>query len=148
MLAEAALDVPALVVEEARKVLAESTPVGRLRPAPPSVPSVQGNDAAPDAKFIAAEAMVVLGVVAGIGQNRTQIQERGRLAQSGREVGRVLTGTDAGDSADDQMRVDMENRGELWPSSLPMARAVAAPSAEVLTYMPCFQSSRVHRGDR
>lgn len=148
MLAEAALDVPTLVIKNAGKVLVEGSPVGRLRPTPPCVPPIQGNDAAPDAEFIAAETMVVLSVVARIGQNHAQSYERSGLAQSGCEVGRVLAGADASDSADDQMRVDVENCGELWPGSLPMARTVAASSAEVLTHMPCFQSSRVHRGDR
>jgi hypothetical protein len=101
VLDDAALDVLALVVEAAGKVLAESTPIGRLRPTPPCISSVQGNDAALDAKIVAAEAMVVLGVIAGIGQNRAQIHERGGLAHRRREVGRVLTGADAGNRADD-----------------------------------------------
>jgi hypothetical protein len=150
VLAEAAFDVPALVIKDARKVLVEGSPVGRLRPAPPGVSSVQGNDAALDAEFIAAETMVVLSVVASIGQNRAQRHERSGLAHSGCEIGRVLTGTDAGDSADDQMRVGVENCGELGPGSLPMARAfaLAATFAEVLTDVSCLQSGRVHRGDR
>lgn len=146
MLAKAALDVPALVVEEARKVLAKGTSVGRLRPAPPSVPSIQGNDAALDAKFIAAEAMVVLGVVAGIGQYRAQIQERGGLAHGGCEVRRVLTWPDAGDCTNNQMRMDVENRSELGPSPLPMAYplSLAAAFAEMLANVARLQPGRIH----
>ena len=148
MLAEAALDVPALVIKGIGKVLAESSSTRRLRPAPPCISPVQGNDAVLDAEFAAAETMVVLGVVARIGQNRAQGYECSGLAHGGCEVGRVLAGTDAGDRANDQVRVDVENCGELRPGSLPMARTASAPSAEVLTHMPCFEAGRIHRDDR
>jgi len=48
VLAEAPLDVPALVVEHARKALPEGSPIGCLRPAPAGVAAVQGDDAPGD----------------------------------------------------------------------------------------------------
>jgi hypothetical protein len=146
MLAEAALDVPALMIKDIGKVLAQGSPVGCLRPAPPGVSSVQSNNAAPDAKIVAAEAMVVLGVVACIRQNCAQIHKRGGLAQRGREVRRVLAGPDASDRAKDQMRVDVENRSELWPSPLSVIRtfAFATAFAEILAHVPRLQSGRIH----
>ena len=86
MLAEAALDVPRLAIKNAGKVLVEGSPVERFRPTSPCVPSVQGNDAAPDAEFIAAETMVVLSVVACICENHGRSYERDGLTQSGCEV--------------------------------------------------------------
>jgi hypothetical protein len=118
MLTEAALDVPALVIEGAREALPEGSSTRRLRPAPPGVAAVQGDDAAFDAKFVPAEAMVMLGVVARISQHRVQSYDGRGLAQGGREV---LAGADASDRADDQMRVGMQHCGQLGPGTLPVA---------------------------
>jgi hypothetical protein len=62
VLTETALDVPALMIKDPRKALPEGSPIRRLRPAPPGVAAVQGNDAASDAQIFAAEGVVVLGI--------------------------------------------------------------------------------------
>ena len=90
VLAEAALNVPALVVEHARKALPNGSPVGRLRPASAGVATVQGDDAPIDAEFLATKAVVVLGIVTGVGQHRVKSQDTCGLAHGGCEVQRWL----------------------------------------------------------
>ena len=150
VLAEATLDVPALVVEHARKALPEGSPVGRLRPAPAGVAAVQGDDAPADAEFLAAEAVVVLGIVAGIGQHRAKGHDARGLSHGGGEVRRVLAWADACHGANDQVRVDVEHRGQLGPGTLSMTQAfaLAATLAEVLADMARFQPRGVDRRQR
>ena len=90
MLTEAALDVPALMIQVPRKALPEGLLIRRLRPAPPGVAAVQGDDASGDTQFLAAKAVVVLRIIASIGQHRAERQDAGGLAHDRREVGRVL----------------------------------------------------------
>ena len=144
MLAEAALDVPTLVIKGMGKVLAESSSRRRLRPAPPCISSVQDNDA----ELVAAEAMIVFGVVARIGQNRAQSDECSGLAHSGREVGRVLARTDAGDRTDDQARVDVENRGESWDRLVGDGQHRCRAVCRSAHSHAGFKAGRIHRGDR
>ena len=87
MLTEAALDVPALMLQGPGKASPEGPSVGRLRPAPPGVAAVQGDDTPGDAQFLAAKAMVVLGIVSSIGQHRAESHDAGCLAHDRREVG-------------------------------------------------------------
>lgn len=72
MLAEATLDVPALMIKHPRKASPEGSPAGRFWPAPPGVAAVQGNDGASNAEVFAAKAMVVFGIVASIGEHRVE----------------------------------------------------------------------------
>jgi hypothetical protein len=90
-------------------------------PTKTGVAAVQGDDAALDAKFVPAEAMVVLGIIPCIGQHRVQSYDGRGLAQGGREVRGVLAGAGASDRADDQMRVGMQHCGQLGPGTLPLA---------------------------
>lgn len=87
MLTEATLDVSALVVKHTRKAMPEGPPIGCLRPAPPGVAAVEGDDAPGDAKVLTAKAVVVLGVKASIGQYCAKGHDAGGLAHDGREVG-------------------------------------------------------------
>jgi hypothetical protein len=93
--------------------LPEGSPIERFRPASPSVATVQGDDAAASTELIAAEAMVVLGVVACIGQYRVQSYDGRGLAHGGREVRGVLARADTSDRADDQMRMGVRHCGDL-----------------------------------
>src|SRR3954451_43725 len=69
------LRVPALMVQGARETPAHRAPVGRLRPAPPGVARVERDDALAQAQLLAAEAVVVLGVVARVRQRRVEGHE-------------------------------------------------------------------------
>jgi hypothetical protein len=54
---------------------------------PAGVAAVQGDDAPGDAKLLAAKAVVMLGVKAGIGQHRAESRDACCLAYDGRQVG-------------------------------------------------------------
>jgi hypothetical protein len=150
VLAEAALRVPALMVQGAREAPAHRAPVGRLRPAPPGVARVERDDALPQAQLLAAEAVVVLGVVARVRQRRVEGHEGGRLPHGGGEVRRVLGRAGAGDRAQDQGRVGVDDRRELRPGSPapPWALCLAAAHAEVGADVPGLEPGGVHRGHR
>ena len=64
VLAEAALGMPALVVERAREALAHRAPVWGFRPAPSRVAAAEADHGPADAERVAAWAVVVPGVVA------------------------------------------------------------------------------------
>lgn len=66
MLAEPALDMPALVVEGLGKAVSHGTSVRGLGPTAPCVAAVEADHRLPDAEVVAAETVVVLGVVAGV----------------------------------------------------------------------------------
>ena len=86
---EGALGLPALMIQLAREVALHRSAVGRRGPAPAGVAPGEGNDGAADAQPVAAEPVIVLGVVGGVGQGGVEGEERGRLAYGGRELGRV-----------------------------------------------------------
>ena len=150
VLAEAALRMPALVVQRTWEAPAHRAPVGRLRPAPPGVARVERDDAPAHAELLAAEPVVVLGVVARVGQRRVEGHEGGRLPHGGGEVGRVLAGTDAGGRAEDQVRAGVQDRRELRPGppAPPRALRLAAAQAEVGADVARLEPGGVHRGHR
>jgi hypothetical protein len=150
VLAESALRMPTLMIQGAREAPAHCTPVGRLRPASPGVAPIERDDAPAHAEFFAAEAVIVLGVVARVRQRGIEGEQAGGLAHRRGEVGRVLGRAGAGDRAQDQMRVGVDDRGELRPSPLapPWALRLAAAHAEVGADVPGLEAARVHRGQR
>jgi hypothetical protein len=143
VLAKAALGMPALMVQRTREVPSHGAPVGRLRPAPAGIPRVERDDAAPHSALLAAETVIMLGVIGRIGQRSLERKEGSRLTHCRGEVGRVLARSDAGNRAEDQVRMGVDDRGELRPGSLAMSRAPAA-QAEVGADMPSLEPGRIH----
>ena len=92
----------------------------------------------------------MLGIVAGIGQHRAKGHDARGLSHGGGEVRRVLARADACHGANDQVRVDVEHRGQLGPGTLSMTQAfaLAATLAEVLADMARFQPRGVDRRQR
>ncbi len=149
MLAEAALDVPTLVVEGFWETMTHGSPIGRFGPAPPRVAPVEADERAGNTKLLAAEAVVVLGVVAGIAEHSVQRDVLGGLTHGGDEVGRVLAGAKARHGCEDEVGSGMLDHGELGPEALAMAFALSSPASpmtEVSADVPRFQSGRIHRG--
>lgn len=117
---------PALVVERARKALPEGSAVLCLRPAPAGIAAVQSDDAPADAEFLAAEAVVVLGIVARVTEGGVDRDPFRSLAHGRGEVRRVLARTEARHGANDQVRAGVEHDGQLgpgrWRRPFPLAR--------------------------
>ena len=144
MLTEAALGVPALIVERPVEVPLHGAPIRRLRPAPCGVARVEADHRLPNAKFFAAEAVVVLGIITRVGEGGVDPSQRGGLPHGRAEVGRILARPDAGHGADDQMRVGMDDGGQLRLGSLPMAGPVRPLHAEVGADVPRLKAGRIH----
>jgi hypothetical protein len=141
--------VPPLMVQRAREAAPHLAPVRRRRPAPAGVARVEVDDGLPHPECLAAEAVVVLRVVASVGEHGIEPQHRGGLADRRRELGRVLRRPAAGDRADDQVRADMNDRRELRPRAAPEARARRPRPAHavVQAHVARLEPGGVHRGD-
>lgn len=148
MLAEAALGMPALVVERAVEAFAHAPPIWRLRPASPGVAPVEADDRAPDTEFFATEPVIVLGIVASVAQDGSDRNQPPCLPQGGSEVGRVLARPNAGDRAQDEVGGGVEDGGQLRPGSLSVALSGRSSHAEVGTDVTGLQSGGIDRGDR
>ena len=147
VLAEAALCVPSLMVQGARELPPHGAPVKRFRPAPAGIAWIERDDTVPHPALLAAKAVVVLGIIARIGKRGVEGQEGSRLPHRWGEVGRVLTRPGAGNRAEDQVRMHMDNGGELGPGPLAVPRTSAA-QAEVGADVPGLEPGGVHGGHR
>lgn len=147
VLAEAALCVPSLMVQGARELPPHGAPVKRFRPAPAGIAWIERDDTVPHPALPAAEAVVMLGIIARIGKRGVEGQEGSRLPHRRGEVGRVLARPGAGNRAEDQMRMHMDNGGELGPGPLAVPRTSAA-QAEVGADVPGLEPGGVHGGHR
>ena len=125
---EHALGVPAEAVQLAWEAAAQRASLGRERPAPPHVARVERDHARRDAER-AAEAVVVLRVVARVAEQRRRSQQAGGLAQRRGELGRVLRRPARHDDAGDQVRADVRdawlfhNQGSRSRTSAASSRA-------------------------
>lgn len=148
--AEAALGVPALPVERARKAPPQGAPVGRHRPAMAHVARIELDDRAAEAQGLPAEAMVVLGIIGRIRQRGIEPEQGGRLPHGGRKIRRILRGASARNGAKDEVRVRLDDRGELGPRPATMARAFALARAHaiILADVPRFEPGSVDGDDR
>ena len=144
MLAEPALDVPALVVERLGKAVAHGAPVSGLGPAAPCVAAVESDDGLPDAEVFPAKAVVVLGVIACITQSDVDAEQPRRLAHGRGEVWRVLARAETRHGAEQEVRVRMEHRRQLGPGALSMAFSLGPLLAEVGADVPGLEAGRIH----
>jgi hypothetical protein len=115
-------------------------PLGRTR----GVSRIERNDRTTNSEFLAAERMIVLGVIPLVAQEASRSKIHGRLPYSGGEVGRVLTGATRGDGAHDQLRGRVKYRRELRPRRVHRFRS-AAPTLEVHRRVPRLQARRINR---
>lgn len=86
MLTEPALDVPALVVEGLGKAVPHRSSVRGLGPAAAGVATVEADDGLPDAQVLAAEAVVVLGIVARVAEGGVDREQASGLPHGRGEV--------------------------------------------------------------
>lgn len=146
MLAEPALDVPALVVEGLWKAIPHRAAIWSLRPAAPRVAAVEADHGLADAEILAAEAVVVLGIIAGIAERGVDRDQPRRLSHGRGEVRRVLARPDTRHGAEHEVRVGVEHDGQLGPGPLPVAFPLCSPLAEVGADVPSLEPGRVHGG--
>ena len=147
MLAEAALGVPALMIGSFRKMTAHGAAVRRLRPSAACVAAVEADDCLSHAQLLAAEAVVVLGVLARVAQGGIDVNQACSLAHGRSEVGRVLARSNARHRAEDEMGRHMEDGRQLWPGALPVPLSPAS-QPEIGTDVARLEPRRVHSGDR
>jgi hypothetical protein len=128
---EPALDLPPLAVHPA---MASTTwlpaepphhlpPVTGLRPPPAGVAPVQRDDRRPDAQPLAAQGVVVLGVVAGVAQQRIQPAAARGGSRRRLELRRVLARAAADVGRQVQVTLGLQDRRQLGPGALPATLA-------------------------
>lgn len=115
-----AFHVPAMSVQASLKPALHLPAIAALGPFAAS-PHVEGNDRGTDVQFLASEAVVVLGVIRGVGQQSVDGQSTARLPQGLGKVHRVLSGTLSDYGRGEQVRCGMTDDGELGPALLPKA---------------------------
>ena len=107
------------------------------------VSRIERNNRTTNSEFLAAERMIVFGVVSLVAQEASRLKIGGRLPYSGGEVGRVLTGAARGDGAHDQLRGRVKYRRELRPRRMHRFGS-AAPPLEVHRGVPRLQARRIN----
>ena len=140
---EAAFGLGAMAILPVRKAIVHHpaiSPLGRAG----SVSRIEWNDRAANAEFLAAQRVVVLGIVAFIAQQASGPKIDRRLSHCGGKVGRILAGTPRGHGADDQVRSGMKYRRELRPGSMHGLRGAAA-TLKVHRGVTCLQTGRIDR---
>ena len=145
---EHALGMPALMIQVGGERAPHLAPIGCLRPATAHVAPVERDHRVWDTQLLAAEPVVVLRVIAGIGERRVELQDGSGLAHRRCEVGRVLSRPGAGDRAKDEVRVRMDNSGQLRPGAPPMVRPLRlTPTHPVVeAHVPGFEAGRIDSG--
>jgi len=143
MSGEAAFGLGAMTIFLERKAIVHHSSVSPLRWTR-GVSRVERNDRAANAEFLAAQRVVVLGVVAFVSQYTSGPKIHGCLTDSGGEFGRVLTGAARGDGADNQLRSGMKHGREFRPGGV-CGCDPATPSLEMHRRVPRFQARRIDR---
>ena len=146
MLAEAALGVPALIVDGFRKMTAHGAAVGRLGPSATGVTAVEADERLSHAEVLSAEAVVVLGVIARVAQGGIDVNQARGLAHGRGEVGRILAWANAWHRAEDEVRVGMDDGGEFRPGALPVPLSPTS-QPEIGADVARLKAGRVHSRD-
>ena len=126
--AECALDLPPLPVDVPLE------PTCHLRPVTPrrrciGASVVDGNHGRANPQLLPAQGVVVLGIVAGIGQQAVEADVPGRLPHRIGELRRVVAGAARGHRTGQQMRAVVADHGQLRPV---LAASEAPAAAQVV----------------
>jgi hypothetical protein len=140
--ADGALDLPPLPVD------APEEPPGHLRAIAasrlaPGAAVVQGDERQADAELLAAEPVVVLGVVGGVGQEPVEMDALGRLPHGRGEVRGVVARAPAREAAGQKVRLRVADQRELRPRG-PAPQAAASVQV-VEARLAALQARRVDR---
>jgi hypothetical protein len=139
---EATFGLRSMTVLPARKAVVHHSAIAPLR-RPWGVSRIERDDGAANPEFLAAEHVIVLGIVAFVGQQAAWPKVRSRLADGVWKVGRVLTGTARRDGTYDQLGSRVKHSCELRPRGVRRLGSTA-PSLEVHRCVPRFQARRVN----
>lgn len=139
---EAAFGLGAMTVLSTWKVVVHHSAIAPLR-RPWGVSRIERNDRAANSEFLAAESVIVLGIVAFVGQEAAWPKIRSCLPDGVWKVGRVLTRTARRDGTYDQLRIRVKHSRELRPCGVRRLGSTAPP-LEVHRRVPRFQASRVN----
>ena len=138
VLTDGALDLPPLAVDAPVEPTRHLCPVTsrrrRVRPA-----LIDGDDRRADPELLPAEGMVVLGVVASVGQQAVEADVPGRLPHGLGELRRVVARAARGHRTGQKVRGVVADHGELRPvlaaSQAPAAAQVV--DAGLMGFQPC-----------
>ena len=148
MAAEHALRVPALAVERFRERPAQRATARGARPAAPTAPRIERNHHVGNAEILMTEPVVGLGVVGRIGEDGIQREQRRRLPESGREIGRVIGRAFAQRHPEDQVRVRVRRHRDFRPAAAlvcPTRVALGAANAVMGADVPDLESRGIDR---
>ena len=131
-----ALDLPALAVEASVKSTLHLPAVLGLGPLE-GVPLASRDDRRADPEFLAAQDVVVLGIVTLVAQDAIEVNELCRVSHGGSELRRVLRGTHADIGTGQEMAFLVADEGELGPPESCVALLTLPPdvvAADVATF--------------
>lgn len=149
--AEHALRVPALAVERCRERPAQRATARGARPAAPTTPRIERDHDVGNTEILMTQSVMGLGIVGCIGQDRVQREQRGRLPESGREIGRVIGRAFAQRHPEDQVRVRVRRHRDFRPAAAlvrPARVAVGAANAVMGADVPDLESRGIDGRDR
>ena len=123
--ADGAFDLPAVAVDVPGETPLHLCPIPRLRrPMAPAL--IQGDHRGPDAQLLAAEPVVVLGVVGGVGQKAVKHHMAGSLPERFGKLGRVVAGASRHHHPGQKVRGGVADYRELGPLLAPKRHVAAA----------------------
>jgi hypothetical protein len=125
-----ALDLPTLAIDDFEKSAVHLPTVFGLGPLSRSnlvtrsaTPAIQIDHAGANAQRLSRQNMIMLGVIAAVGQQAVDVQMPDRLEQRFLEQRRILAGTDAQEGRRNKMACGMTNQRDFRPFSHAIARA-------------------------
>jgi hypothetical protein len=136
-----ALDVPAMTVQPTRKAAFHLPAIPAPGPATPAA-RVERDDGRANAEILAGQAMMVFGVVGGVGQQPVDEHVRAGLSDGRCELGRVLARTGADHGPGQQVAGGLTDQREFGPAALGPMRIPASPLV-VARGVSCLQSGGV-----
>ena len=162
VLGEGALDLLAAMVDAPREAAPERATVARPGPAPTGRATVEADHRAPHAELLPTDGVLLLAVVAGVGDERVQALRvallapwplgeaggggngggigGGRLAHHGDESRRIVRRAPVGARPEDEVRGGVERDGELG-----MLRPAMAPARRAAGMQPRIRGAVARR---
>ena len=141
---ENAFALPALSVDPAREVVLHQPAVTALGLTSESVAGVDGNRSGSDSQFLAAEAMEMLRVETGVGQDPLDPEVNRSLADDRFEAGSIIGRSQAHRSPADQMRGVVRGHGQFHESPETAGTLALAPQ-EIAAGVVALQTGGVNR---
>ena len=143
---ELTFDEAALAVEVEGETLAESPTQRRCGPLSTSVASIEPDDALGDSEDFAGQVEIVLGVVAGVGQDAVERDPSMGLFDQRTEVGGIGRGAQGDPGRQEERRLKFADDDELDPAG-PLQPPRRMAIAVILADVAGVEAGRVDGGD-